>query len=71
MDDYVEISAMVRQLTEKAVRIERDLPGGGMAESEWVPLSQIEEPELLVVGVCDVLSVRTWLAEDRDWPEAG
>lgn len=70
MDEYTEISATVLRLTDKAAQIERELSGGGTADPEWIPLSQVQEPYMLQVGDCDVISVATWLARDRDWPEA-
>lgn len=69
--EWVTISASVEAETEKAFKIARDLDGGGTDAVEWLPKSQVRDPEVLEVGMVDLIEVRRWLAEDRDWPEAG
>lgn len=68
-NDYTMIAALVVAVTDKAIRIRRHTPGGHAAP-EWVPKSQVRDASIYDVGDDDVMDVATWLAEDREWPEA-
>lgn len=65
-ESWTQVSVKVLGLTKKAVRVIREI-GGHEDDPEWVPLSQVRDPNVLEVGLEDVIEIATWLAEDRGW----
>lgn len=56
-DEYVEISAEIKYMTEKAVLVndgDRDV---------WIPKSQIDEPDELEEGVAAGFFIKKWFAK--------